>query len=144
MKNYNMDIFTTKMKNILDLKEQALVSFVGDTLSVKEINLLNSVIVLRKEEKNTTSQLASHMCFSSSTISNLLNKLEEREYIERIHDKADRRKVYVVPLRKAEDVRKKYKMFYSRIEKELLQCCSKEELSTFSRVLLLIEEINRR
>ncbi len=137
--NYNINKTMNTLKKIASAEEKSLVMFIDENLLVKEIQLIINIVFLEKEGRNTTSLLAKELTFARSAISTVLNKLEDKGYIERKHDKIDRRKVYVLPIGKSKEVKDKYIEYYSNINKKLQQDYTKEELSTFTQVLKTLE-----
>lgn len=72
-------------------------------LSAKnELNIQNNefaimkLLAAKKEEQMTISDISSRMQVSRPAISQVINALEDKDYVKRVHTKKDRRLVYVV------------------------------------------------
>lgn len=62
-------------------------------LSQGEMAMLHYFVL--EKPKATPTELSERFCLSTARIANILNSLEKKRYVRRIHDSADRRKVFV-------------------------------------------------
>lgn len=127
------------LREIIRRQEQLLILMNDNELQINEILLIERLFLLTKSKENTTTQLAKDLSLTPSAISNILNKLEKKGYVERKHDELDRRKVYILPIGNSKKVKDKYSRFCKNIRRNLKDDYSSEELSLFDEILKSIE-----
>jgi DNA-binding MarR family transcriptional regulator len=87
--------------------------------------------LIEKEERCTVSQLAEKMEVKPSAITVMLDRLENRRYIERFRDQQDRRVVLVQLTDTGSDVLKKIWNLRKRVVGYCLRQLEEKELATF-------------
>ena len=127
------------LRSIIHGEDKSLIMINESVLSRNEIILIDKLFVLIQDERNTTSELALELAISASAISTMLNKLEKKGYIKRIHDEFDRRKVYILPIGKSKEARDNYIKFYNNISFKMQTDYNSDELLVFNKVLKSIE-----
>jgi len=90
--------------------------------------------LIKKEERCTVSQLAEKMEVKPSAITVMLDRLENRHYIERFRDQQDRRVVIVQLTKTGADVLQKIWNLRKRVVGYCLQQLDEEEVTTFIQV----------
>ena len=76
---------------------------------------------------------------SKSTISGLLDTLEKNGVIKRVKSKKDGRSKVIKFTKKCQNSIEEMRLSYEKMEKELINNISKEDLETFIKVLKIIE-----
>lgn len=89
----------------------------------------------------TISELAENSCVTLATMSENIKRLENLKYVERIHDKKDRRKVYVFITEKGKKIIEKHKKIYLRYLNMLVSVLTKNEKKVIKNVLNKIIEL---
>jgi len=131
------------IRDIHNYEEKLVVSLSENQLKLNEIILIDSLYKLIEDKQNTTTQLAKSLSMSPSGISNLLNKLDKKGYIKRVHDELDRRKVFVFPIGNAAKIKNDFNEFYKKISLELESDFNSEALVTCNNVLKSIESYTK-
>ncbi|GAB6188570.1 MarR family transcriptional regulator [Marinitoga arctica] len=96
---------------------------------------------LLKNGKMTMSELSKKVGLSNSTVSGIVDRLEKHEYVKRIRDKKDRRKIYVEITDKFNDIiKRKHQLIEKKIE-EKLNTVSEKELESVLNGLKILKKI---
>jgi DNA-binding MarR family transcriptional regulator len=120
------------------IKKSMVMSFEDCEITSSQWMLLGALL---KNGKMTMSELSNYIGLSNSTVSGIVDRLEKHEYIRRVRDDEDRRKVYVEITEKFNDVAKKS---HKKIEKQLeerLNKVSDKELNTVIEGLKILKKI---
>ena len=82
-----------------NLVESMKIIFLGPIRDAEELLKGETPVLCHISEKGkiTPTELARHFSLSTPRIATILNHLEEKKWIHRIHDTEDRRKVYIYP-----------------------------------------------
>ena len=123
-----------KMENLLD-------QFYKTYYKIEEINLNQDIKCLTTTEihvieaigqdKITMNELAEKLGITMGTASIAINKLNEKQFIERIRSDEDRRKVFVKLSKKGEMALNYHGNFHSTILEKITENIPKEELKAF-------------
>ncbi|MBM7560233.1 MarR family winged helix-turn-helix transcriptional regulator [Marinitoga litoralis] len=126
-------------KEIRELVKKSMVmSFEDSEITSSQWMLLGALL---KNGKMTMSELSNYIGLSNSTVSGIVDRLEKHDYIRRVRDDEDRRKVYVEITEKFNEVAKKS---HKKIEKQLgerLNKVSDKELNTVIEGLKILKKI---
>lgn len=97
--------------------------------------------LLHKNKKMKVTELSKHLHLSNSTVSGIIDKLEEQEVVIRERSTDDKRVVYVSISPKFEDI---HKNFHKKIEKNIesiLNQGSQEDLNKISEGLVIFKKL---
>lgn len=97
--------------------------------------------LLHKNKKMKVTELSKHLHLSNSTVSGIIDKLEEQEVVIRERSTDDKRVVYVRISPKFEDI---HKDFHKKIEKNIesiLNQGSQEDLNKISEGLVIFKKL---
>lgn len=97
--------------------------------------------LLHKNKKMKVTELSKHLHLSNSTVSGIIDKLEEQEVVIRERSTDDKRVVYVRISPKFEDI---HKDFHKKIEKNIesiLNQGSQEDLNKISEGLIIFKKL---
>lgn len=97
--------------------------------------------LLHKNKKMKVTELSKHLHLSNSTVSGIIDKLEEQEVVIRERSTDDKRVVYVRISPKFEDI---HKDFHKKIKKNIesiLNQGSQEDLNKISEGLIIFKKL---
>lgn len=89
----------------------------------------------------TISELAKNSCVTLATMSENIKRLENLKFVERIHDKKDRRKVYVFITEKGKKIIEAHKKIYLKYLNMLTSALNENEKKVIKNVLNKIIEL---
>jgi DNA-binding MarR family transcriptional regulator len=107
-------------------------------LDEKDITLaqLRLLLVLsRKDRPLTPAELCRYLFRKSQTMTNMLNRLEERGYVEIMRDQKDKRLVMVHMTDKGQQLLNTHTQWISKAADEIVSCFSEDELQQFKEYL---------
>ncbi len=123
-----------KMENLLDQFyktyykiEEINLNQVIKCLTTTEIHVIEAI----GQDKITMNELAEKLGITMGTASIAINKLNEKQFIERIRSDEDRRKVFVKLSKKGEMALNYHGNFHSTILEKITENIPKEELKAF-------------
>lgn len=123
-----------KMENLLDQFyktyykiEEINLNQVIKCLTTTEIHVIEAI----GQDKITMNELAEKLGITMGTASIAINKLNEKQFIERIRSDEDRRKVFVKLSKKGEMALNYHGNFHSTILEKITENIPKEELKVF-------------
>lgn len=96
--------------------------------------------VLWEHEKLTITQIGKLTSLAKTTLTGMLDRMEESGLIERIPDQQNRRQIFVVITQKAKAYRKDYDAVSERMNELFYQGFSAEEIEAFEGTLQRIIE----
>ena len=139
-----------KMENLLDQFyktyykiEEINLNQVIKCLTTTEIHVIEAI----GQDKITMNELAEKLGITMGTASIAINKLNEKQFIERIRSDEDRRKVFVKLSKKGEMALNYHGNFHSTILEKITENIPKEELkafvTTFETILNNLEVIKK-
>jgi DNA-binding MarR family transcriptional regulator len=126
----------TAIEIVKDLK--IIMDLIGKTVKKEfyDMNLTNSQVlmigILSHNKEMRIGDLSKEMGLSNSTVSGIVDKLEENELIERIRIKEDRR---VIKVRLKESFKKNAKKKYNEVEKKLTKLINKSSKEDLDFIL---------
>jgi DNA-binding MarR family transcriptional regulator len=126
----------TAIEIVKDLK--IIMDLIGKTVKKEfyDMNLTNSQVlmigILSHNKEMRIGDLSKEMGLSNSTVSGIVDKLEENELIERIRIKEDRR---VIKVRLKESFKKNAKKKYNEVEKKLTKIINKSSKEDLDFIL---------
>lgn len=135
-KTYEVMILFKEIRELI--KKSMIKSFEDCEITSSQWMLLGALL---KNGKMTMSELSNYMGLSNSTVSGIVDRLEKQEYIKRVRDGNDRRKVYVEITEKFNDVAKKKHGVVERNLEEKLHKVSDEELNIVIDGLKILKKI---
>ena len=139
-----------KIENLLDQfyktyykLEEINLNQVIKCLTTTEIHVIEAI----GQDKITMNELAEKLGITMGTASIAINKLNEKQFIERIRSDEDRRKVFVKLSKKGEMALNYHGNFHSTILEKITENIPKEELkafvTTFETILNNLEVIKK-
>ena len=139
-----------KIENLLDQyyktyykNEEINLNQVIKCLTTTEIHVIEAI----GQDKITMNELAEKLGITMGTASIAINKLNEKQFIERIRSDEDRRKVFVKLSKKGEMALNYHGNFHSTILEKITENIPKEELkafvTTFETILNNLEVIKK-
>ena len=139
-----------KIENLLDQFyktyykiEEINLNQVIKCLTTTEIHVIEAI----GQDKITMNELAEKLGITMGTASIAINKLNEKQFIERIRSDEDRRKVFVKLSKKGEMALNYHGNFHSTILEKITENIPKEELkafvTTFETILNNLEVIKK-
>ena len=139
-----------KIENLLDQVyktyykiEEINLNQVIKCLTTTEIHVIEAI----GQDKITMNELAEKLGITMGTASIAINKLNEKQFIERIRSDEDRRKVFVKLSKKGEMALNYHGNFHSTILEKITENIPKEELkafvTTFETILNNLEVIKK-
>ena len=100
--------------------------------------------VLWEHEKLTISDIARLTSLANTTLTGMLDRMEAEGLVQRIHDKVNRRQIFVLVTEKAEQYREKYDQICDDMNGIFYKGFSEEEIVNFEsqlrRILKNLEE----
>ena len=107
-------------------------------LDEKDITLaqLRLLLVLSRQDRPLTpAELCRYLFRKSQTMTNMLNRLEERGYVEIVPDQKDKRLVMVHMTGKGKQLLNVHSQWISKAADEIVSCFSEDELQQFKGYL---------
>ena len=121
----------------------ALVKQKNRNLSVYNLTSIQADVlmyVLRNYQSREVNQLDIQAVFklTNPTVSGIIDRLEEKEFIKRVRSEKDARYRRLVPLPKGEVLRDQLRSSASEAEKAIVADMTPEEADTFKRLLAVV------
>lgn len=136
-KSFNSMLVDT-FNQIKRVEEASLRSLHKSNLSINEYHMLEC-IGKNGDEGRTISEIAADLMITSASVTIMVNKLQQKKYVEKIKKNADGRCVNVRLTREGRKVDAGHRMFHSRMARDLSSQFSEEELALLVKC---IEKIN--
>ena len=89
-------------------------------------------------------ELSRELCLNKSTVARAVSILEERGYLQRQSDPQDKRRLYVYPTARAEQIIPQIRAASSEWYEKITDGITEEELATFASILAKIEANAKR
>ncbi|SFL74560.1 MarR family winged helix-turn-helix transcriptional regulator [Pelosinus propionicus] len=122
--------------------EQKHTQFAKETLSQKKLGItpvqMMVLYTLYKGDGISLSELGKRSYLDSSTLTGLIDRLENSELVYRADSPEDRRAYHIFLTEKAIALKNSLIEVLSLVQAEMLKECTEEEISIFERVLLKI------
>ena len=117
---------------ILKVEEQSLRRATQESVTVTELHLLDAVA---KDEQATISSLAAATKVTAGTMTTAVNRLEAKQYVERVREVADRRVVRVRLTEKGRALAYAHKRFHRRMARAVVQGLPEPEIDVLTRAM---------
>lgn len=117
---------------ILKVEEQSLRRATKETVTVTELHLLDAVA---KDEQATISSLAAATKVTVSTMTIGINRLEAKQYVERVRETADRRVVRVRLTERGRALAYAHKRFHRRMARAVVDGLPEQEIDVLTRAM---------
>ncbi|MDR3594070.1 MarR family transcriptional regulator [Clostridium sp.] len=140
MENINESVEVARLfQDVMNLFRHNMKKIIEETgMSAPQGMLMG---LLGKNKKMKVTELSKHLHLSNSTVSGLIDKLEEKEMVVRERSKEDKRVVYVSISPKFEEM---HKNFHKKIEKNIENILSRgnaEELNKIFEGLYILRKL---
>jgi DNA-binding MarR family transcriptional regulator len=140
MENINESVEVARLfQDVMNLFRHNMKKIIEETgMSAPQGMLMG---LLGKNKKMKVTELSKHLHLSNSTVSGLIDKLEEKEMVVRERSKEDKRVVYVSISPKFEEI---HKNFHKKIEKNIENILSRgntEELNKIFEGLYILRKL---
>ncbi len=117
---------------ILKVEEQSLRRATQESVTVTELHLLDAVA---KDGQATISSLAAATKVTAGTMTTAVNRLEAKQYVERVREVADRRVVRVRLTEKGRALAYAHKRFHRRMARAVVQGLPEPEIDVLTRAM---------
>lgn len=117
---------------ILKVEEQSLRRATKETVTVTELHLLDAVA---KDKQATISSLAAATKVTVSTMTIGINRLEAKQYVERVRETADRRVVRVRLTERGRALAYAHKRFHRRMARAVVDGLPEQEIDVLTRAM---------
>ena len=118
------DLLTSVFNSILRIEEKSLDNRFTEGLTITEIHTIDAV---GYREANPMNVVASRLGVTLATLTICVNRLDDKGYLIRERDTADRRRVLVSLSRKGRQVYRAHRLFHRQMVDEALGTISDEE-----------------
>lgn len=98
------------------------------------------VLAICRAPGRSQDELAKDICLNKSTVTRALSQLEEKGYVTRKPDAADKRRTLVEPTQKMLDILPKVRLITSDWNRALAENIPEDELAVFMKVLEKMEQ----
>ena len=95
---------------------------------------------LWQREFATPKQISEILCLETSTISGVLDRMQEKGLIDRVINRDDRREVRVVPTEKGKALQEPISKIIDEVNEEVLKCFTEDEVALLKNQLRIIAE----
>lgn len=130
-------------KAAVELMEYMRIFQRGPTRRVQEVTQGEMAVLgyLHKHDNITPSELSEEFDLTTARIANILNSLEKKKYLVRIHDSVDRRKVQVTITELGKTVAVQKKQEIEKDLSDLLKDLGEEDAVEYLRLMKKIAEL---
>ena len=102
------DYFLHSALHMMTLEEQCLRKVCAENLSIRELHVIEAVVVLSAQRKNTMAEIARYLHLSPASLTTAVNTLVRKEYLVREYSPSDRRVIFVEATEKGAEANRKY------------------------------------
>ena len=102
------DYFLHSALHMMTLEEQCLRKVCAENLSIRELHVIEAVVVLSAQRKNTMAETARYLHLSPASLTTAVNTLVRKEYLVREYSPSDRRVIFVEATEKGAEANRKY------------------------------------
>ena len=138
------DFLVSCFYSILWAEEKALGPVSNNTLSIKEIHVIDAVCKAKTKNKNTFSHIANILNITLGTLTTSFARLQRKGYLAKRQDATDKRVYFIEPTELGIFINKKHDEFHKKMVEGIIELLPEKELDNLVSSLGVLETFFRQ